>query len=173
MRPLAWTIEAIGREFKLAQNTVRKILHQGGAEPDASGCYSTEQICACLFGDLRAERLRKERELTRKYRLENAIVEASVLDRASLSGALAMIADAMKSRMEASELSRAAKEDLLHDLASIPITLNGVADRQSALPRRRNGQTESLTFASSGPAQGQTQTDIPSVAQETRRGSLR
>src|SRR6516162_1208231 len=84
MRPLRWTIEAIGREFRLAQNTVRKILHQGGAEPDGTGCYSTEQVVSCLFGDLRAERLRKERELVRKYSNENRIVEANYLDRAEL-----------------------------------------------------------------------------------------
>jgi hypothetical protein len=98
MRPLRWTIEAVGREFKLAQNTVRKILHQGGAEPDGNGCFSTEQVVSCLFGDLRAERLRKERELVKKYRRENSITEASVLNRVALSQGFAAIADAMVCR---------------------------------------------------------------------------
>jgi len=47
----------MSREFKLAPATVKKILNQSGALPDAGGCYSTEQVTACLYGDLRAERL--------------------------------------------------------------------------------------------------------------------
>src|SRR6516164_7958386 len=141
MRPLAWTIEAIGREFKLAQNTVRKILHQGGAEPDANGCYSTEQVVACLFGDLRAERLRKERELVRKYRIGNEAAEASLLDRSELMKAFSALADAMVSRILSSELSREVKEDLLKDLATIPITIESVARSQTKLRRSKSGQT--------------------------------
>ena len=82
VKALKWTIERASDEFKLAPNTLRKFLRQGGVEADRAGCFSTQQICGCIYGDLRAERLRKERELTRKYRLENSIVEASVLDRA-------------------------------------------------------------------------------------------
>jgi len=141
MRPLRWTIEAVGREFKLAQNTVRKILHQGGAEPDGNGCFSTEQVVSCLFGDLRAERLRKERELVKKYRRENSITEASVLNRVALSQGFAAIAYAMVCRIMASELSREAKEDLLKDLSSIPVVIKNVARAQTRLPRRANGQT--------------------------------
>ena len=71
-------VDRASGEFKLADNTLRKMLNQGGAEPDGGGYFSTEQLCHAVFGDLRAERLRKERELTRKYQLENPIVEASV-----------------------------------------------------------------------------------------------
>jgi hypothetical protein len=139
MRPLKWTIEAAGREFKLAQNTVRKILNQGGAEPDAGGCYTTEQICACLFGDLRAERLRKERELVRKYQFENEITTCNYLDRSALSAAFSGIANAMVSIVMTSALDREAKENLLKELAGIPIAIEGVAARQSKL-RSKNGQ---------------------------------
>ena len=142
MRPLKWTVEAIGREFKLAQNTVRKILHQGGAEPDGTGCYSTEQVTACLFGDLRAERLRKERELVRKYQLENETTEANLLDRAALMAGFAQVADAMVHRIMASELSREAKEDLLRDLAGIPIVVENVADKQSRYRGAKNRPAE-------------------------------
>jgi hypothetical protein len=40
--PLRWTIERASIEFKLAANTLRKVLNQGGAEPDQTGCYSTQ-----------------------------------------------------------------------------------------------------------------------------------
>jgi hypothetical protein len=140
MRPLKWTIEAIGREFKLAQNTVRKILNQGGAERAADGTYTTEQVTACLFGDFRAERLRKERELVRKYELENQITEANYLDRAELMKGFAQVADAMVSIISTSALSREEKENLQRELAGIPIICENVAHAQTRLPRKGNGQ---------------------------------
>jgi hypothetical protein len=138
---LRWSVERASREFKLAPNTLRKILNQSGAEPDQTGCYSTSQITTCIFGDLRAEKLRKERELTKKYALENAIVEAEVLNRAALTKGLEMVADAITSRvMAVPELSRIAKEDLLTELSSIPLVLDEVAHRQTRLPARANGK---------------------------------
>ena len=141
-KPLRWTVEAASREFKLAANTLRKILNQGGAEPDQGGCFSTQQICECLYGDLKAERLRKERELTKRYQLENEITEATVVNRSELANGLAGIADAMTSRIMASELGRPAKEDLLAQLSSIPLTLQEVADKQTRLPRGKGKRPE-------------------------------
>jgi hypothetical protein len=139
---LRWSVERASREFTYAPSTIRKFLHQGGIEPDADGCYSTLQITACIFGDLKSERLRKERELTKKYQLQNQIVEGSVLDRAELARVFAVIADAISSRINAAtELPRAVREDVLKDIASWPLALEETAARQSKLPRRRNGQT--------------------------------
>jgi hypothetical protein len=141
-RPLRWTTEAVAREFKLGPNTAKKILNQGGMEPDVTGCYSTEQIVACLFGDLRAERLRKERELVRRYRLENEAAEATLLNRVELMKGFSALADAMVCRIRASELSREAQDDLLKALASIPVVINDVAKRQSRLRRNGNGPAD-------------------------------
>ena len=139
---LHWTIERASREFQVAPVSLRKYLRQGGAEPDEGGCYSTTQICESLFGDLKAERLRKERELTRKYSLENEVVEASLLNRSEVMKGLAAVADAMTSRIMASDVSRSVKEDLLNDLASLPLVLRETADRQTKLRRGGNGQTD-------------------------------
>jgi len=78
------------------------------------------------------EKLATHKELRRKLELENAITTGSVLNRAELAKGLAAIADAMVSRIMASELSRSAKQDLLTELSSIPITL---AHSQSRLPQ--------------------------------------
>jgi len=43
--PLKWNGEKAFQEFGLSIMTLRKALNQGSAEPDAGGCYSTEQIC--------------------------------------------------------------------------------------------------------------------------------
>jgi len=97
----------------LATKTLRKYLHQGGVEPDEDGCFSTMQICECVYGDLRAERLRKERQLTRRYTLENEITEGNLLDRHELMRTFSVIADAMVTRINsATELPRNVREDL-------------------------------------------------------------
>lgn len=140
---LRWSIERASREFKLAQNSLRKYLNQGGAEPDADGCYSTTQICEAIFGDLRAERLRKERELTRRYALANRITEGSVLDRDALAKTFAQIADAISSRiMATTELPRSVREDILRELSSWPLALDDVAQRQTKLRERDNGDDD-------------------------------
>jgi len=133
---LKWSLDRASREFKLAPNTLRKYLHQGDAEPDADGCFSTLQICACVYGDMRAEKLRKERELTRKYQLENQITEGNLLDRQALAKTFALIADAMVTRINsATELPRNVREDILRDLSTWPLAIEEVAHRQSRLPR--------------------------------------
>jgi hypothetical protein len=138
---LKWSIERATHEFRLAQNTLRKYLHQADCEPDETGCYSTEQLCQAIFGDLRAEKLRKERELTRKYSLEDEVTEGNLLDRNALARAFGTIADAFVSRvMSVQGLSRREKEDLLKDLATWPLSLEEVSDRQTKHSRRGNGQ---------------------------------
>jgi hypothetical protein len=136
---LRWSIDRAASEFKLAANTLRKILNQGGAEADAGGCFSTEQITRCVFGDLHSEKLRKELQLVRKYEIENQISEASLLNRTEIAKGLAAVADAMTSRIMASDVSRSVKEDLLADLAGVPLVLREVADKQTKLPRGGNG----------------------------------
>ena len=94
-----------------------------------------------MFAGLTEEKLLTQRQLTRKYELENQITEASVLNRKSLESGFAALADAMIHRIMASEVSRETKEDLLKDLATIPITIESVARSQSKL-QRSNGQLE-------------------------------
>ena len=71
LMPLKWTIESGSREFRLSPVTLRKMLRQSDIQPTADGTFSTANIVAALFGDLKAERLKKERALTEKYSLEN------------------------------------------------------------------------------------------------------
>jgi len=78
----------------------------------------------------------------RKYQLENETTEANLLDRAALMAGFAQVADAMVHRIMASELSREAKEDLLRDLAGIPIVVENVADKQSRYRGAKNRPAE-------------------------------
>jgi hypothetical protein len=138
--PLRWSIERGSAEFKLVANTLRKYLNQGGAEPDQTGCFSTQQICECLYGDLKAERLRKERELTRPYQLENESTEATVVNRSELAKGLAAIAEAMTSRIMSANVEPSVKEALLNDLAGVPLTLREVGDKQTKLRQKASSE---------------------------------
>ena len=106
--------------------------------PDESGCYSTAQLCSAIYGDLRAERLRKERELTKRYRLENEITEGNLVNKTAILQGFASLADAMVCRIMASALEREVKEDLLHELSSIPVIVTDAADKQ--IKRKGNGK---------------------------------
>jgi hypothetical protein len=140
---LRWTIERAGGEFKTSTGTLRKNLRMAGIEPDATGCYSTPQIVAALYSDLHMERVQKERELVRRYRLENEATEGSLVNKEALAAGFAQLADAMVCRIMASGVPLETKEDLLRELSSIPIIISDVADKQTKRrPRRTNGETE-------------------------------
>ena len=137
---LKWSVERAGVEFGMTHVTQRKLLAKNSAVPDADGLFTTKQITDAVFGGLNEEKLATQRQLTRRYELDNQVVEASVLNRAELEKVLAQVADAIQSRIMSSELSREFKEDVLRDLASVPLILEDVASRQSKIARNGNGK---------------------------------
>jgi hypothetical protein len=141
MAALHWSIERASREFNLAPVTLSKFLRQSDAVPDESGCYSTAQLCSAIYGDLRAERLRKERELTKRYRLENEITEGNLVNKTAILQGFASLADAMVCRIMSSALEREVKEDLLRELSTIPVVVKD-ASKQTRSRAVRNGQEE-------------------------------
>jgi hypothetical protein len=102
---LKWSVERAGVEFGMTSNTLRKALNKNSAQADADGLFSTKQITDAVFGGLTEEKLLTQRQLTRKYELENSIVEASVLNRSELMTAFPAVADAMTSRTMVSGLT--------------------------------------------------------------------
>jgi hypothetical protein len=139
---LRWSIERAGIEFGLTSQTLRKSLAKTSATPDADGLFTTKQIIAAVYGAFDQEKLATQKELTRKYQIANAIAEASVLDRSELVRGLATIADAMVARIMAADVSRSVKEDLLTDLAGVPLVLENVAHAQTKLPRGNRSRPE-------------------------------
>jgi len=121
---LRWTIERASIEFATTQDTLKKSLSQASVSCGPDGCYSTAEICQGLFGLMHQEKIATQKEIRKRYTLENQITTASVLNRAELSKGFGALADAISGRVMASgELSRATKEDILKDLASWPLIL--------------------------------------------------
>ena len=135
--PLRWNIDVAGREFGFASPTVRKMLNKSGAIPDEGGCYTTRQLIGAIFGAIDLEKLRTQEQITRKYQLDNAIVEASVVNKVAVMKVLAQVADSMVHRITASSLQRHKQEDLLRDLSSIPVALEGVTRAQTRLSKSK------------------------------------
>jgi hypothetical protein len=142
--PLRWNVEKAAAEFGVSIMTLRKSLNKTSASPDQDGLFTTRQIGTAVYGGaLSEEKLRTQRQLTRKLELENEITEGNVLNRAALSKAFAAIADAFCNRlMSVRGLSRQEKEDLLKELSSWPLALEDVAHAQSRLPRRGKGKRD-------------------------------
>jgi hypothetical protein len=139
---LRWNIDVAGREFGLASPTVRKALNKSGAIPNKDGLYTTRQLIGAIFGAIDLEKLRTQEQITKKYQLDNTIVEASVVNKAALMKVLSAVADAMVSRIRASELSRQAQDDLLLNLSSIPIAIHETARAQTRLPAARSNDDD-------------------------------
>jgi hypothetical protein len=139
---LRWSIERAGVEFGLGSQTLRKALAKNSTTPDVNGFYTTAQIVAAIYGALHVEKIRTQRARAQQLELQNAITKGEVVNRAELMKAFAQIADAIVSRIMASELSRTAKEDILRDISSWPVVLKDVAQRQTRLRNNNgNGQT--------------------------------
>src|SRR6516164_8800413 len=101
---LRWNIDVAGREFGLASATLRKALNKSGAIPDQDDLYTTRQLIAAIFGAIDLEKLRTQEQITKKYQLDNTIVEASVVNKAALMKVLSAVADSMVHRITASNL---------------------------------------------------------------------
>jgi hypothetical protein len=139
---LRWSIERAGIEFGLASQTLRKSLAKSSAAPDANRLFSTRQIVDALYGALHQEKVRTQKELADRYALENEITRAEVLRRSEVERVCAAVADAIVARVMSSGLSRHEKEDILKDIASLPIVLRDIGHRQSRLPRGNGKRNE-------------------------------
>jgi hypothetical protein len=150
---LRWNIEKAAIEFGMTPVMLSRALAQISAVPGEDGCYTTAQICEALFGVMHQEKIATQKEIRKRYTLENQITTASVLNRAELERVFAAIADAFVSRvMLVQGLSRQEKEDLLKDLATWPLALEEVAHAQGRLPNVK------------GPRSGEDQSEAKAVA---------
>src|SRR5690349_14379102 len=70
---LRWTIERAASEFQIDRKTLTKRIRGSDILPGDDGKFSTEQICAAVFGDYRREQLRELRERADGTALENEV----------------------------------------------------------------------------------------------------
>src|SRR5215467_14652723 len=91
--------------------------------------------------ELNEERLRTQRQITRRYRLDNEQMEGALLDANLLSDAFSQIADSLSSVIMSSNLTRQEKEDFLKNLSQIPIVIGDVTQAQTSKKRPASEET--------------------------------
>lgn len=69
---IRWTKQKAATEFGLDSKTLTTRLRAEGIEADKDGRFSTQQICAAVFGDMYGQRLRLTREQADKLSIENS-----------------------------------------------------------------------------------------------------
>jgi hypothetical protein len=134
---LKWNLRKAAVEFGTTADTLKKSLNRVSQEPDADGLYTTGQLVQALFGQLHTEKVRYQRALAEKVEMENSVAKANLLDRKALAASFAELADALKGAVLTSGMPREACENFLHNLATWPIRVQTVADKQSKF---RNGK---------------------------------
>jgi hypothetical protein len=70
---IRWSVELAASEFQIDRKTLSKRIRAGDIRPGTDGKFSTEQVCAAVFGDYRREQLREIRERANKLELENQV----------------------------------------------------------------------------------------------------
>ena len=76
MTTIRWSVEKAASEFQIDRKTLSKRIRGGDIQPGSDGKFSTEQICAAVFGDYRREQLREMRERADKLELENQVTRS-------------------------------------------------------------------------------------------------
>ena len=61
-KAVRWNVEQASGDFEIDRKTLGKRIRSAGIEPGEDGKYSTTQICAAVFGDLRGEQTRLAKE---------------------------------------------------------------------------------------------------------------
>lgn len=70
--PVEWTLFRAAQEFGLHRDTLKKRLLAVGVAPNEAGFFSTQQICAAVYGDYQGEKTRLAKEQADKTALDNA-----------------------------------------------------------------------------------------------------
>jgi hypothetical protein len=80
VKPIRWNVEQAAGEFGRDRKTVAKLIRTAGIEPGEDGRYSTRDIVAALFGDLRSETTREKKARANLLELEEEKQRGRLLD---------------------------------------------------------------------------------------------
>jgi hypothetical protein len=83
---------------------------------------------------LQTEKLKTQKQMTERLRLENALTRGELLRKSEVAKAFAVIADAISTRiMSATELPRTVREDLLREISTWPLALEEATHAQTRI----------------------------------------
>jgi hypothetical protein len=120
IRPIRWTVEKAASEFQIDRKTLSKRIRGGDIRPGTDGRFSTEQICAAVFGDYRREQLREMRERADKLTLENQLTRKERIPLDVVMAVNTEVEQAIAGIIKASKLPVAAVNEIFEQLRDIP-----------------------------------------------------
>jgi len=115
------TIETGAREFGMDRRTLRSRLTVAAILPGEDGKYSIGQLAKAIFSDLQAERTRLTKEQADIAEVKKANLLRENIPTAMVVKVWSSFVIDLRQKILLSELSDAAKRDILHDLQSIPV----------------------------------------------------
>jgi hypothetical protein len=129
--PLRWSVNRAGKEFGLSEETIIRRLALAKERADSvTQTFSTKQLLVAIYGDLSAERLREVRERADNLMLKNAVLRGELLERIEMTKAGEAFMISVKALIETWPVPRKEKDAFLGTLASWPVVVRGVAERQ-------------------------------------------
>ena len=97
---------------------------------------------------LNRERLRTQLQMTEKLKLENAMTKGELLRRSEVMRVMAVIADAVSTRINAaSEVPREVRDDILREIATWPLALKEAEHAQTRLKTKAEKANEAKAKA--------------------------
>mgnify|MGYP001548385447 CR=1 FL=1 len=116
---IRWSITTAAAEFGVARDTMRTAFRQSGQLAGDDERYTTKQICAALFGDLKAEKTGLTRAQREHWELENKQAAGILIN---VDEAIAMVHQftfAIRQKILMSSLTDKEKNNLLLELQRI------------------------------------------------------
>lgn len=116
---IRWSITTASAEFGVARDTMRTAFRQAGQLAGDDERYTTKQICAALFGDLKAEKTGLTRAQREHWELENKQAAGLLVN---VDDAIAMVHQftyAIRQKILMSGLTDKEKNNMLLELQRI------------------------------------------------------
>lgn len=110
---IKWSVNRAAGEFGVTHQTLTRRLLAHGTQPDENGCYSTQQICAAVFGDKEGEKIRLTKEQADKLELENAKTRKEMADMEQVERVWTAWAIGIRDAVRDQEISADAKQTIL------------------------------------------------------------
>ena len=118
--------------FQLSKSSVFAKLKEAGLTGGA-GEYTTAEVCRALYSDLKIERTGLVKAQREEAELRVAQMRGYLIDLRELEHDLAQVFVAMRGIIEASDLPKRDKDDILKELSRITVVVRQATDRSRAL----------------------------------------
>jgi hypothetical protein len=114
-----WTLSLAASEFGLGEDTLKRKVAQALLFPGEDGRWSTRQICAAVFDDLDAEKVRLTRAQADKAELDLDERRKQLVSAAGVVKFCAGVLGAVRQKVVMSSLTAEEQDEILRELETL------------------------------------------------------